>query len=277
MSAPSITAPRCPVLFVSHGAAFFTTSPRDATHRFLAGFSGTVAGWRPTGIVVVSAHFLETPARVTGPGPLGTIHDHPARSAYGYRYPGRGSEELTARVRDALRDAGVDTEVDTGRGLDHGAWIPLSLLCPRGDVPVLQLSLDARQSPGDHVALGAALAPLRQAGILVLGSGGVTHDQAVFRQGFFGGRDPGEPEPFSRDFDAWASSLVTSRRGRARAEALAAFQEHPLARRAHPTIEHFLPLLVAAGAAGDDPGRKVFEGFQHSLSTSAFQLGEGTG
>jgi 4,5-DOPA dioxygenase extradiol len=274
MNAATTPTPRCPVLFVSHGAAFFTTSRSDPTHHFLAGFADTVARWRPAGIVVVSAHFMETPVRITGPGPLETIHDHPAQSVYDVRYPGHGTEALTALVRDALANAGVPSRVDAQRGLDHGAWVPLWLLRPQGDLPVIQLSIDARQSPRDHVALGAALAPLREAGILVLGSGGVTHNQSVFRRGFFGKADPAAPETFSREFDAWISSLVTSCRGQARAEALAAFQEHPLARLSHPTIEHFLPLLVTAGAAGEDPGFKVFEGFQHSLSTTAFQLGE---
>jgi 4,5-DOPA dioxygenase extradiol len=264
---------RQPALFVSHGAAVFTTSPQDATHRFLRGLEGTVAGWRPTAIVVISAHLSGQPVRVTGPGALATIHDHPARDVYGYRYPGRGAEALSGRVRQALALAGIDSDLDGQRGLDHGAWVPLSLLQPHGEVPVAQLSLDARAGAGEHLALGRALAPLRDEGVLLVGSGGVTHNQDVFRQGFFSGADPGVPQPFSREFDAWVSQVLTSRTGAGRSQALGAFEAHPLARRAHPTVEHFLPLLVMAGAAEDEPARKLFEGFQHSLSTSAFQLG----
>lgn len=265
-----------PALFVGHGAAIFTTAPSDPTHTFLAGMAAEVAGWRPGAIVVISAHYTGDPLRVTGAGRLATIHDHPARHVYGYHYPGHGDEALTRRVQAALGDAGLDARVDAARGLDHGAWVPLSLLAPTGEIPVAQLSLAARpgaSGPADHVALGRALAPLRDEGILLVGSGGVTHDQGEFRRGYFGGRDVSVPAPWSRDFDDWVTQVVTTRQGDARAAALAAFERHPRAAAAHPTSEHFLPLLVVAGAAGKEPGRKRFEGFQHSLSTSAFQLG----
>ena len=101
----------------------------------------------------------------------------------------------------------------------------------------------------------------------------MTHNQDVFRSGFFGGGDVAVPQAFSREFDRWVSSIVTSEVGRCRTDALSAFGSHPLSSRAHPSIEHFLPLLVVAGAAGNSPGTKIFEGFQHSLSTSAFVFG----
>ena len=267
---------RTPALFVGHGAAIFTTTPSDPTHQFLAGMAAEVAGWQPRAIVVISAHYAGDPLRVTGPGPLTTIHDHPVREVQGYRYPGHGDEWLTRRVHAALGGAGLEARVDETRGLDHGAWVPLSLLLPKGEIPVAQLSLavgaDA-SGPSDHVALGRVLGPLRNEGILLVGSGGITHDQGEFRRGYFGGRDVTVPAPVSRDFDGWVTKVVTTRRGEERAAALAAFERHPLAAAAHPTSEHFLPLLVIAGAAGKDAGRKRFEGFQHSLSTSAFQLG----
>jgi len=121
--------------------------------------------------------------------------------------------------------------------------------------------------------VGEALGVLRDEGILLIGSGGVTHNQEVFRSGFFGGADVAVPEAFSREFDGWVSSVVVNEVGRRRTDTLSAFGAHPLCRMAHPSIEHFLPLLVIAGAAGDSPGTKIFEGFQHSLSTSAFRFG----
>lgn len=264
---------RVPALFVGHGAAIFTTSPDDATNRFLSGLAAEVDAWRPRGLLVVSAHHAARPLRMTGAGDLATIHDHPASRVHAYRYPGRGDPALELAVLATLARAGLPVVVDPARGLDHGAWVPLSLLAPRGDVPVAQLSLDAGWAPRDHVALGRALAPLRDQGVLLIGSGGVTHDQSTFRRAYFAGADRGDVEAFARIFDAWASAIVTTRRGDDRAEALAAFREHPLALRAHPTPEHFLPLLVIAAAAGDDRGEKLFEGFQHSLSTSAFGFG----
>ncbi len=261
-----------PALFVGHGAAIFTTSPADATHRFLAGWAGEVDAWAPAGIVVVSAHHVGHPLRMTGAGPLATIHDHPVQAVHGYRYPGRGSAALGEQVAGALAGLGLIVEVDASRGLDHGAWLPLSLLHPSGAAPILQLSLDARGSPTDHAAIGAALASLREEGVLLIGSGGVTHNQEVFRRRFFGGGEVGAAETFAREFDAWVRSVVTTRTGEDRVHALARFGEHPWARLAHPTAEHFLPLLVIAGAAGEGGGQRRFAGFQHSLSTAAFQF-----
>lgn len=261
---------RMPALFVGHGAAIFTTSPADATHQFLKGWGREVDAWQPAGIVVVSAHHVGHPLAMTGAGPLTTVHDHPAQAVVGYRYPGRGSAALGERVAGALAASGLRVEVDDERGLDHGAWVPLSLLHPTGAAPIVQLSLDARGSPTEHVAIGAALAGLREQGVLLLGSGGVTHNQGVFRRGFLSGGEVAVPEAFSREFDAWVSSVVTTRTGEDRARALARFGEHPRARLAHPTVEHFLPLLVIAGAAGSSRGERRFVGFQHSLSTTAF-------
>jgi len=108
--------------------------------------------------------------------------------------------------------------------------------------------------PADHVALRRVLGPLRDEGILLVGSGGVTHDQGEFRRGYFGGRDVTVPAPFSRDFDGWVTEVVTTRRGEERAAALAAFERHPLAAAAHPTSEHFLPLLVVDDGVDAESG-----------------------
>ncbi len=262
-----------PALFVGHGAAVFTTSEADLTHRFLKGLAGTVATFRPRMILVISAHYASHPLRVTGPGSLETIHDHPAQGVYNYVYPGHGSSALTRAVEEALGNVGLEVEVDPGRGLDHGAWVPLSLLHADGSAAVCQLSLDSHGGAKEHVRIGQALAPLRESGILLVGSGGVTHNQEVFRRGFFGGREVGVAESFSTEFDDWVSSVVTGMRGTERAAALADFGGHRLARMAHPTAEHFFPLLVLAGAAQEEEGKKLYEGFQHSLSTSVFQFG----
>jgi 4,5-DOPA dioxygenase extradiol len=262
-----------PALFASHGAAIFTTAPGDPTGEFLRSLAERVAGWSPAAIVVISAHDAAHPLRMTGPGVLATIHDHPANAIYDYRYPGHGAQGLCDRVAAALLRAGHALQVDDTRGLDHGAWIPLSGLQPDGARPVAQLSLDAQGGAAEHLALGRALAPLRDEGVLLVGSGGVTHNQEVFRRGYFGRRDPADAEAFSVEFDAWVTELVTTRRGDDREAALVGFERHPLAAIAHPSVEHFLPLLVIAAAASDELGRKLFEGFQHSLSTSAFLFG----
>ncbi len=271
----SVAADRAiPALFVSHGAAFFTTDPADDTHRFLRGFAATVAAWRPRAIVVISAHHRAAGPRLatTGAGPLETVHDHPAQKAFHIRWPARGDTALLARVSELLRPWAP--EADAHRGLDHGAWVPLSLLRPAADLPTIAVSLHSSDDPQVHFAVGRALAPLRREGVLIVGSGGVTHNQAVFRESFFANGDVRAAQDFSKTFDEWARGVLCGLAGAPRLEALAAFGRHPLAQKAHPTTEHFLPLLVVAGAAENEPVARVFSGFQHSLSTAAFQLGD---
>jgi 4,5-DOPA dioxygenase extradiol len=265
--------PRIPALFVGHGAAVFTASSADPTHRFLASLAGEVDRWKPRGIVVLSAHFLGAPLKVTGAGALETLHDHPAKEHFGFRYPARGSVDLSARVVAAVRAMRWQVEVDEARGLDHGAWVPLSVLHPEARLPIVAVSLHASESPEQHLALGRALAPLRNEGVLVLGSGGATHDQHLFRQRFFTDAPVDEVPEVSRAFDAWVGEQVTSAAGPSRAEALSRFTSHPLGRQAHPTPEHFLPMVVVAAASDDDVGARRFTGFQHGLSTSVFQFG----
>jgi 4,5-DOPA dioxygenase extradiol len=262
-----------PALFVGHGAALFTTAKDDPTRRFLASLSKDLERWKPRGLVVVSAHFLEAPVRVTGAQALETLHDHPAKEAYDVRYPARGSAELSSMVVEAVRAMRWQVTVDETRGLDHGAWVPLSAMHPSASLPIVALSLHTSESVEQHLALGRALAPLRRKGILVVGSGGATHDQTLFRQRYFGGAAVDEVPEGSRAFDEWVGAQVTSTPGPARSEALSKFLSHPLGRQAHPTPEHFLPLLVVAGAGEADVGQRRFTGFQHGLSTSVFQFG----
>jgi 4,5-DOPA dioxygenase extradiol len=268
-----MTPSRAPALFVGHGAAVFTTDPADPTNRFLSGFAATVTGWKPSGIVIISAHDEARPLRVTGAGPLQTIHDHPARAVYGFDYPAKGTTALTEQVCQAMAVIGLGVDVASGKGLDHGAWVPLSLLHPSAELPIAQLSLMAGAGPEEHVAVGRALTVLRDQGVLLIGSGGVTHSQRVFREGFFAGADVATPQPFSTAFEAFVTEAVTTQRGAQRTATLAAYERHPHAAQAHPTPEHFSPLLVIAGAAGDDVAVKRSQGFQHSLSTAVFQFG----
>lgn len=265
--------PRVPSLFVGHGAAVFTTAPTDPTRRFLSSLAPEIDRWKPRGIVVLSAHFLHAPLRVTAAKPLDTVHDHPAREVYDFRYPARGAAELTNRVASAIRGMRWQVDIDEERGLDHGAWVPLAALQPEARCPVVAVSLHASESPEQHLALGRALGPLRDEGLLLIGSGGTTHDQQLFRQRYFAGAAVDEVPEVSQTFDAWVGEQVTSAPGPARAEALARFATHPLGARVHPTAEHFLPMVVVAAASEADAGTRRFTGFQHGLSTSVFQFG----
>lgn len=263
---------RLPALFVGHGAAVLTLDEGDPTHRWLAEFAAEVAAWRPAAVVCVSAHYEEPVLRVTAGERPETIHDHPVHALYHRRYAAPGSPALAARVSELLDNRGLATQPDARRGLDHGAWVPLSLLVPAANIPVVQLSLHGSLDTELHLAMGRALAPLRDEGVLLLGSGGVTHDQASFRRGYLAGMDPHAAPPPCRAFDAWVAATVCELSPSERSARLAHFREQEGARDAHPREEHFLPLLVLSGAAENPASRarRLHWAFQYGLSLAAF-------
>ncbi len=252
-----------PVAFVSHGAPSLALDAGDPTHAFLSGF-GRALG-RPRAVLCISAHWDTTqPALTAGDAPA-TIHDFFGfpEPLYALRYPAPGAPWLALRVRELLAAIGQDAHLDLRRGLDHGAWVPLMLMYPDADVPVVQLSVQTRQTAAHHLARGRALAPLAAEGVLVLGSGGATH---ALGEAFAAvGAGACAPTPaWAQRFDAWLRDALT-RDDRA---ALAAWQDAPDAVRNHPTPEHFLPLLVAAGA-GQGAAASVHSGFAWSLLSMA--------
>ena len=256
------------VAFVSHGAPSLALDTSDPTHAFLRGFGATLAAaaGKPRGIVCISAHWdTATPAVTAGEAPA-TIHDFQGfpEPLYAVRYPAPGAPALALRVREMLASAGHDTHLDLRRGLDHGAWVPLMLMFPAADVPVVQLSVQSRRDGAYHLALGHALAPLRAEGVLILASGGATHPLSeAFRA------DPHlPPTEWALAFDEWLRDCVV----RGDRDTLAAWQHAPHALRNHPTPEHFVPLLVAAGAAGAARGIRVHQGWVYQLlSMAAFR------
>jgi 4,5-DOPA dioxygenase extradiol len=228
-------AARMPVIFAAHGAPVLLDD---------AGWMGELAAWagampRPRSILMVSAHWDLRPATLGATHPVGLVHDFYGFPDRYYRmtYPAPGAPELAARVRDLLRLSGIAVGEEPDRGLDHGAYVPLLAMYPAADVPVLQISM-----PGLDAAmlfqLGQALAPLRDEGVLVFGSGFLTHNMR------YAGRS-GTPA-WAREFDEWVAQSVA----RFDTDALIDFQRRaPAAQLAHPTWEHYAPLLVAAGAA----------------------------
>lgn len=264
------------VLLVSHGATVFTSSPEDPTFRWLASLAPRLERARPSAIVVVSAHHVTAGAwEVTSSSRPPLLHDHPMRELYSERYSPPGAPPLARRIVDGLLAAGLRAREDAERGLDHGAWLPLRAMAPKADVPIVMLSLNASASVEEHVAAGASLAPLRAEGVWVLASGGVTHNQNEFRRRFLSGADPREAPPsWSTDFDEWTARTLAIPDRQARLATLATFAQHEAFPQAHPTPEHFWPVLVAAGAGGAEAGQRVHHGFQHGLSMSAFVFGE---
>jgi len=201
---------------------------------------------KPRSVLIVSAHWETAPLCLSAPAantPL--VYDfggfHPRY--YTMRYPTPDASVLAHRIAAAMPDA-EPVHQHPNRGLDHGAWVPAMLAWPAADIPIFQLSIQPQESPAHHLALGRKLAPLREEGVLVMGSGSATHNlRALVR-----GAQPAEPEPCAQAFDDWLAEAVA----KGDEEALADYRGRaPYAREAHPTDEHFLPLHVAYGAAGE--------------------------
>mgnify|MGYP002682311388 CR=1 FL=1 len=230
-----------PVLYLSHGAPPLADDARWT--RELADWSATIE--RPKDILMVSAHWEAAPVALSSTTGAPLLYDFwgfPQRY-YEVTYDAPGAPELAQSVAGLLSGAGESRHQDPSRGLDHGAYVPLMAMYPEADVPVLQLSLPTLD-PEALLALGAALRPLRDEGVLIVGSGFMTHGLPFLREFVL---DAPPPE-WSRDFDRWAAAALS----RHDVAALVRFREVPSARFAHPTVEHFAPLFVALGAA--EPG-----------------------
>lgn len=237
-----------PTLFVSHGAPNVTLFDTPA-RRFLSGLADHLPA-RPRAILVVSAHWETDDPAVSAPLVNETLHDFGGfePELYQVRYAAPGAPSLAERVDALLGQAGLRAEVDRRRGLDHGAWVPLSLAFPGADVPVAQLSIQSRRGPAHHLAVGRALAPLRQEGVLVMGSGSFTHDLSEYRayRQIVDAPEPAWVSAFADWFDLALAQGRTS-------DLLSYRRLAPYAEKNHPTEEHLLPLFVALGAAGEHP------------------------
>ena len=263
--------PRMPTLYLPHGAGpcfFMDWQPADTWQRTAAWLRGAMADLpaRPSAIVVISAHWEEPSFTVGSAARPGLLFDYSGfpPHTYALRYAPPGSPSLAARVRELIAAAGLPHAVDATRGHDHGTFIPLMLMAPTADIPVVQLSLRSGLDAMEHQALGRALMPLRDEGVFVVGSGMSFHNL----------RGYGKPEygPVSDRFDAWLDASVRIADGAARAAALAAWERHPDGRASHPREEHLIPLMVVAGAAGDGAGRRVFSDRVMETTVSAFRF-----
>lgn len=265
-----------PTLYIPHGGGpcFFMDPPAHAPHTwdamaaYLRGIAASLDE-QPTAILVVSAHW-ETlrPTVMTSPRP-GMLFDYHGFPPHTYRlaYPAPGSPALAARVRDLLSTAGIASDEDAARGFDHGVFVPFLLAFPGAGIPVVQLSLQAGLDPAAHLAIGHALAPLRDEGVLVVGSGMSYHDL----RGFFA-----EDQRVVLDaarFDQALAAAVEDSDPNARDARLADWKRLPAALACHPRAEHLLPLMVAAGAGGADRGRRTFNDRVFGKAVSAFRFG----
>lgn len=238
------TGQRMPVIFAAHGAPILLDD---------SSWMGELAAWaqampRPKAVLMISAHWEQKPAALGATRAVPLVYDFygfPERY-YQTRYPSPGAPQVAARVRALLDAARIAHTDEPERGLDHGAYVPLVAMYPKADVPVLQLSLPGLD-PAALFAIGRALLPLRDEGVLIFGSGFLTHNM---RYAF----KPGVPA-WAREFDQWAEEALAN----FDVDALLDFQRRaPAAALALPTWEHYAPVLVAAGAASDTKPRASF-------------------
>lgn len=259
-----------PTYFISHGGGpcfdmpWPSGNPFANLERYLATLQHDV-GTRPRAILVISAHWEASLPTVTSHPRPPLIYDYTnfPPHTYALRYDVPGSPELAARVGELLRASGIASAEDATRGLDHGVFVPFRVIYPAAQIPVVQLSLESGYDPARHLAIGAALAPLRREGVLIVGSGMSFHDlQTIF---------DGDASDAER-FDAWLVDAMTGAPDR-RAALLRNWSSAPAARNAHPEEDHLAPLFVAAGAAANERGTAVYRDRVLNKPISGYRFG----
>lgn len=262
-----------PTWFIPHGAGpcfFMDWQPPHAWTRMAAFLKGVAATLpqRPEAILVVSAHWLEKDFMVTSAPRPELIYDYYGFPPHTYdlKYPAAGEPRLASRITELLGRENLASHPDPHRGFDHGMFIPLMLMFPDADLPVVQVSLRRDLDPDLHWRAGQALTPLRDEGVLILGSGMSFHNMRGYGDPRFG--------PISDQFDAWLTTSLEAEAGQRR-RLLVDWAQAPGARLSHPlrAEEHLLPLMVVAGAAGDRPGQRLFSDRVMETTLSAFRFG----
>jgi aromatic ring-opening dioxygenase catalytic subunit (LigB family) len=269
----SMTTKRMPTLYLPHGGGpcFFMDwkmGPPDTWDRmkaWLASIGGSLPE-PPQALLVISAHWEESvPTLITAPKHelLFDYYGFP-KHTYELSWPAPVAPSVATRVQSLLSGAGMQVATNSDRGLDHGVFVPLKVAYPEAGTPTVQLSLVKGLDPAAHLALGRALAPLRDEGVFIVGSGMSYHNMRGF------GRSDAYRQ--SLQFDAWLDETVAQPAAQ-RAERLTAWEKAPVARACHPREEHLLPLMVVAGAGGADAGRTVFKDKVMGVQVAAHQFG----
>ena len=255
--------PRLPVYFISHGGGpwSYMDDPSRAAYAQLEASLADMprqVGVTPRAVLMISAHWEEPQFALTAHPNPPMVYDYYGFPDYTYQihYDAPGDPALASQTKSLIEAAGLPARLDAERGFDHGAFTPLKAIYPQANVPVVQLSLKTGLDPEIHLALGRAIAPLRDENVLIIGSGLSYHN---LRQ-FFSPRGWGP----SREFDGWLGGVLLGGSPMHRDKLLAAWEAAPAARAAHPREEHLIPLMVAAGAAGSDPAERTY--FDSKLS-----------
>lgn len=266
-----MTIARFPVYFLSHGGG-----PWPHVDGMKQQFAKTAQEFRampdrlpakPKAILVVSGHWEANDFTVSSARHPGMEYDYYGfpEHTYHIQYPAPGSPELAMRVRALLSGAGIASAEDPKRGFDHGVFVPLELMYPQADVPIVMLSLKSSYDPMEHIRAGQALTSLRDDGVLIIGSGLTYHNMRGFGQE--------ESTPIATAFEAYLREAIGQNDWKVRNDMLLHWEDAPAARLAHPREDHLLPLMVAAGAAGSDPGRSIFVDHVLKVPMASYEFG----
>lgn len=263
---------KLPTYFLSHGGGPWPYMPEMAAmfaelKRSLEAIALEL-GSRPKALLVISAHWEERGFTLSSSPAPSMIYDYGGFPPHTYRvtYPAPGSPELARRIQVLLEEAGIPAQLDPERGYDHGTFVPLAVMYPEAHVPVVQLSLRRDLDPASHLAMGRALAPLREEGVVIVGSGLSYHNLAAF--------GPQAHDPSHR-FDAWLHDALTSEDPAERAQRLTHWSQAPAARQAHPREDHLIPLMVAVGAAEAEQAERIYheDAFFGGIAVSSYRFG----
>jgi aromatic ring-opening dioxygenase catalytic subunit (LigB family) len=264
---------KLPTLFLSHGGG-----PWPWMDEARAGYAGTLGFLqrlpatlpeKPRAILSVSGHWEEADFTVATSAQPPMVYDYYGfpEHTYQIRYSAPGSPELARHVRGLLDKAGVTAAEDDERGFDHGTFVPLAVMYPNAEVPIVSLSLRSTLDAAEHIRMGAALQPLRDEGVLIVGSGLSYHNLRALRMSATAG-------PISEQFEAWLTRAVEEPNVETRNALLSRWSEAPAARQAHPREEHLIPLMVAAGAAGTSRGHLAFRDHVWGVSMASYQFND---
>jgi len=270
---PADPTSRLPTYFISHGGGPWPWMP-EALRTVYAALAASLAdvprqlGRTPRAILMVSAHWEAPRFTLQGAERPGMVYDYYGFPPHTYevRYASPGAPALAERTAALIRAAGLPAGIDAERGYDHGMFTPMAVMFPDADVPVVQLSLLDGLDPATHVALGRAIAPLRDDDVLIVGSGLSYHNLRAFGPAGYGA---------SAAFDAWLAETLLGHDDGARIERLLQWDRAPAARHAHPREEHLIPVMVAAGAAERDAAVRVYheDRFAGGLTVSSYRFG----
>lgn len=270
MSAASQTT--LPTLFISHGGGPWPYIPQmkeqfKKTAQWLTDLPNTLPE-KPKAILSISGHWEEETVTVSSAKNPEMIFDYSGfpEHTYHIKYPAPGSPEIAKRIHGLLTQAGIKNNDDATHGFDHGTFVPLVLMYPKAEVPVISMSIKANYSPLEHLKIGQALKPLRDEGVLIIGSGLSYHNMRGFGSAGAG--------PVSQQFGQWLETTISESNPEKRNQLLQEWEKAPAARLAHPYEDHLVPLMVVAGAAGNDVGHVEFVDHVMGVDMASYRFGK---